>query len=177
MTSPGYPVVLFGSTREKWVVRANVSDKDMISIQIGDSAKITFDPYPGLVFPGMVSEIAGMADPYTGTYEVEIILLNTLKKQMTAGLFTRIEIIPVKTIKLFRVSADALFNSSENIGYVYQISDSTAIRKKVKIRHISDDFIYVTGHLQSGAFVVTEGINYINENTKIVMDTTAHPNQ
>ena len=49
MTSPGYPVVLFGSTRENWVVRTNVSDKDMISIQIGDSAKITLDPYPELI--------------------------------------------------------------------------------------------------------------------------------
>jgi hypothetical protein len=26
--------------------------------------------------------------------------------------------------------------------------------------------------LQSGTLVVTEGINYINENTKIVIDTT-----
>src|SRR4030042_3522726 len=82
MTAPGYPVLLFGSTREKWVVRTNVSDKDMISIQIGDSAKITLDPYPGLLFPGIVSEIAGMADPYTGTYEVEIMLLKPMDKKI-----------------------------------------------------------------------------------------------
>ncbi len=174
MTSPGYPVVLFGSTTEKWVVRASVSDKDMISIQIGDSAKITFDPYPESVFPGKVSEIAGMADPYTGTYEVEISLLNTLKKQMAAGLIARIEIIPARTVRLCKVPADALFNSSENIGYVYQVTDSGAIRKKVKIEHVSDEFIYVTGALQSGALVLTEGYNYINEKTKIELDTTPH---
>ena len=172
MTSPGYPVVLFGSTRENWVVRTNVSDKDMISIQIGDSAKITLDPYPELIFSGIVSEIAGMADPYTGTYEVEIILPNTFKRQMSTGLIARIEIIPSKTVRLFRVPTDAVFNSSENVGYVYQIKDSSAIRQKVKIKHISDEFLYATGDLQSGAMVVTEGINYIDEKTKIKLDTT-----
>ena len=172
MTSPGYPVVLFGSTRENWVVRTNVSDKDMISIQIGDSAKITLDPYPGLIFPGIVSEIAGMADPYTGTYEVEIILLHTFRRQMSTGLIARIIIIPDKTVRLLKVPTDAVFNSSENVGYVYQIADSSAIRKKVKIRHISDEFLYVTGDLQPGGMVVTEGINYIDEKTKIELDTT-----
>ena len=172
MTSQGYPVVLFGSTRENWVVRTSVSDKDMISIQIGDSAKITLDPYPELIFPGIISEIAGMADPYTGTYEVEIILLNTFKRQMSTGLIARIEIIPSKTVRLFKVPTDAVFNSSENVGFVYQITDSSAIRQKVKIKHISDEFLYVTGNLQSGTMVVTEGINYIDEKTKIELDTT-----
>ena len=113
-----------------------------------------------------------MADPYTGTYEVEIILLNTFKRQMSTGLIARIEIIPSKTVRLFRVPTDAVFNSSENVGYVYQITDSSAIRQKVKIKHISDEFLYVTGDLLSGAMVVTEGINYIDEKTKIELDTT-----
>jgi RND family efflux transporter MFP subunit len=172
MTAPGYPVLLFGSTRGKWVVRTYVSDKDMITIEPGDSARITLDPYPGFMFPGTVSEIGGMADPYTGTYEVEIILLNTLNKQMTTGLIARVEIIPKKSERLFAVPPDALFNSSENVGYVYQVSDTAVVKLKVRIKHISDNFIYVTGDLQSGTLVVTEGINYINENTKIVIDTS-----
>ncbi len=172
MTAPGYPVLLFGSMQGKWVVRTSVSDKDMITIQIGDSASIALDPYPGIPFPGIVSEMAGMADPYTGTYEIEIEVLNTWKKQMTTGLIARVEIIPSKAERLFRVPADALFNSAENAGYVYQIRDTTVIRKKLKIKHISDKFIYVTGDLQSGSFVVTEGMTYINENTRIEPDTT-----
>jgi RND family efflux transporter MFP subunit len=171
ITAPGYPVLLFGSTREKWVVRVNITDKDMISVQTGDSARIAFDPYPGLLFKGTVNEIAGMADPYTGTYEIEITLINTMNKQITAGLIARVEIIPSRALKLFAIPADALFGSSEKVGYIYKIMDTTVMKQKVIIEHISDGIIYVSGELESGGLVVTDGINYINESTKIKIDT------
>lgn len=171
MTAPGYPVLLFGSTQEKWVVRTSVSDKDMISVQIGDSAKVSLDPYPGLLFPGIVSEIAGMADPYTGTYEIETEILNTKSRKMAAGLIARVEIIPSKAVKLFAIPADALFNSVENKGYVYRITDTGVLSQKVFIEHIASEYIYVRSDMQPGDLVVTEGINYINEHTKIKIDT------
>ncbi len=171
MTAPAYPVLLFGSTQEKWIVRTNVSDKDMISVRIGDSSKVSLDPYPGLLFPGIVSEIAGMADPYTGTYEIETEILNTKSRKMAAGLIARIEIIPSKAVKLFAIPADALFNSVENNGYVYRITDSGVVSQKVFIEHIANEYIYVRSDMQPGDLVVTEGINYINENSKIKIDT------
>lgn len=171
MTAPGYPVILFGSTKEKWVVRTNVSDKDMISVTIGDSANVSLDPYPGLIFPGIVSEIAGMADPYTGTYEIETEILNTKNRQMAAGLIARLEIIPSKAVKLLAIPADALFNSVENSGYVYRITDTGLVSQKVFIEHIENEYIYVRSDMQPGDLVVTEGINYINEHTKIITDT------
>ena len=170
ITSPGYPVLLFGSTSEKWVIRTSVSDKDMISIRIGDSANILLDPYPDQKFRGMVSEIAGMADPYTGTYEVEIRLLNTLNKQMATGLIARTEIVPDRNTKLLTIPSDALFNSTEKTGYVFKATDSTVIREKVTIEHITDKKIYITGKLNDGDFVVTEGINYIDEDSKIKIE-------
>ena len=170
ITSPGYPVLLFGSTSEKWVIRTNISDKDMISIQIGDSAKISLDPYPDEQFKGIVSEIAGMADPYTGTYEVKIILLNTRNKEMATGLIARTDIIPDRSTKLLSIPSDALFNSNEQTGYVFKATDSTVVKEKVTIEHISDKKIYITGKLNNGDLVVTDGINYIDENSKIKIE-------
>ena len=170
ITSPGYPVILFGSTSEKWIVRTHVSDKDMISIQIGDSVDISLDPYPNFVFKGKVSEIAGMADPYTGTYEIEISMLNTLNKQMATGFIARTEIIPHEKSDFLAIPTDALFNITEKTGSVYVAKDSTVSMHKIHILHISDSIMYVSGKLQPGEFVITDGINYIDENSKIKIE-------
>ncbi len=45
---PGYPAILFASTENDWVVRASLTDKDIVKLLIGDSANITMDAFPGI---------------------------------------------------------------------------------------------------------------------------------
>ncbi|MBN2612579.1 MAG: efflux RND transporter periplasmic adaptor subunit [Bacteroidales bacterium] len=168
MTSPGYPVILFGSTKEKWVIRSNISDIDYLALKTGDSAHITLDPYPGIIFRGIISEMAGMADPYTGTYEIETTLLNTQSKRLAIGLIARADLLPEKTEKLLEIPADAVFGSSGKTGYVYKIIADTTVKKvKIAISHISDNRIFGKGDLIQGDMVVSDGINYIDETSII----------
>ena len=74
MAGPGYPVFLFGSTAGNWIVRINVTDRDRVRLHAGDTAVIRLDAFPGESFPAEVSELANAADPYTGTFEVELML-------------------------------------------------------------------------------------------------------
>ena len=62
----------FGSDNNALVLKANVTDKDIVHLQIGNKATVQFDAYPGQLFKGTISEIAGISDPYTGTFEIEI---------------------------------------------------------------------------------------------------------
>jgi len=171
ITAPGYPVLLFGSTESLWVVKANVTDKDVVSIHRDDSAYLFFDAFPGTRFPGKISEIAGMADPYTGTYEIEICLADRTVKKMAPGFIAKAEIIPDNMKKLIAVPVDAVFNSSETTGYVYEILDTVAVMHKISFEHISDDYIYIRDGLSPGTYVITEGTNYIDENSVVKMDT------
>ncbi len=67
----GYPIFLFGSTENDWIIRVNITDKDIFSLKLNDKAEIKFDAYPDKTFTASVTEIGNSADPYTGTYEVE----------------------------------------------------------------------------------------------------------
>ena len=76
LVSSGYPVFLFGTSGKYWKVKAGLSDRDMIKINPGDSAEVGFDAWPGVKFSAMVDQVGEMSNPYTGTYEAELIVMD-----------------------------------------------------------------------------------------------------
>lgn len=63
LAGPGNPVFIFGARDKAQVVKVNVTDKDIIHIQLVDTARVAFDAYPGHYFTGLVREVASMATP------------------------------------------------------------------------------------------------------------------
>ena len=74
LVGPGTPVFYFGSTRQAQVLKVAVTDKDIVHLNLGDTARVTFDAYPEETFTAYVRELAAHADPYTGTFAVELAL-------------------------------------------------------------------------------------------------------
>lgn len=164
----GYPVFVFGSTENKWVVRVNVPDKDFVRINFNDSANLWFDAFPGKVFHGTVSETASAADPYTGTFEVEI-TVNNMPEEAVAGLISKVEIITSKTEKYIAIPINSLVEGNESYGYVFVLKGDTAFKEKVIIRNISQQYLFCESGkvVVAGTKVVTDGAGYL-KNRSIV---------
>ncbi len=170
MASAGHPVFIFGLTGDKWVVRVNLTDKDIVNIRTGDSAIIKFDAYRDSEFKATVSEIAKDSDPYTGTYEVELSLQPVKDKKLVSGFIAKVDITSGKlTRKYLSVPIDALADCDEMTGYVFEISDSTVHRKKIEFVKILSNEVLINAGLVPGTKIVTEGINYLNDNSKIII--------
>lgn len=167
IVAPGYPVMMFGSTQQQWVIKVNVADKDMVAIEPGDSASIALDPYPEQTFVGIVTEIAGMADPFTGTFEIEITLQSDKGKKISSGMIARVNIVPQRTEQLIALPVDALFNIIERTGFIFVIKDTALQKRKVHIERIEDPYVFVTGQVKDGELVVTEGTGFIDVTSKI----------
>jgi membrane fusion protein, multidrug efflux system len=165
--APGHPVVLFGSTHQQWVIKINVSDKDMVLINHGDSAFVSLDPYPAVEFIAIVTEIAGMADPYTGTYELELTLLSDHGNRLASGMIARANVIPQRKEQLIKLPADAIFGIVENKGSIYTIIDTRAMKREIYIERIEGSNAYVKGDIQAGDKVVVEGMSFINRDSRI----------
>src|SRR5439155_311494 len=73
-------------------VRAGLADRDVVRIRRGDRAVVRFDALPDRSFDGAVTEIAGAADPLTGTYRVEVTV--PAAAGLASGLIGRVEIRP-----------------------------------------------------------------------------------
>lgn len=135
----GSPVFLFASTDNDWVVRVNITDKDIFSLRLKDNAEIKFDAYPDKILSATVTEIGNSADPYTGTYEVELTLKPTNTK-FASGLIATVDIYPSKKEKFMIISVNALIEGNETEGYIYQVINKNQVKKlKIKIHKISDE--------------------------------------
>jgi multidrug efflux system membrane fusion protein len=170
MASAGHPVFIFGLTGDSWVVRVNLIDKDIVNISTGDSAIIELDAYRNSEFKATVSEVAKDSDPYTGTYEVELSLQPVRDKKLVSGFIAKVDIISGKLAgKYMSVPIDALADCDEMTGYVFEISDSTVRRKKIEFVKILTNEVLINTGLTPGTKIVTEGINYLNDNSKITI--------
>ena len=140
--APGHPVFLFAATGSDWVVRANLVDRDMVRVGLGDSAHIGFDAYHGELFTGVISEIGTAADPYTGTYEIEIRMIRKPPK-LVSGFIAKVDIYPAASGKHMVIPVEALVDGTGLTGFVMVLVDGQPERRKILIRAVTDHGIVV----------------------------------
>jgi len=162
----GNPVFLFASTQNDWVVRANLTDRDVIKVNMLDTARIDFDAYPDQVFMGMLSEIGTSADPYTGTFEIEIQLLRKPEK-LVSGLFARIEIYPSDVQAKIIIPFESVVGGAGLSGYVYVLKDGKPQRRKIGIETFSGRGVVLNSGLLPGEEIIIEGAQYLREGSPV----------
>lgn len=166
MIAPGHPVFLFAASENDWVLKVNLTDKEIVQVNLFDSAMISFDAYTGISFPAWVSEVGSFSDPYTGTYEVELTLEDP-GKMLVSGFIGRADIIPSKKSRFLMIPVDALLEASERSGVVYVLEKDKPVRKRIEIAGIREEKILVSQGLDSGAIVITEGAAFIRPDSDI----------
>lgn len=162
LVGPGTPVFLFGSEDKAQIIRVNVTDKDIIFIQLGDRAGIDFDAYPHHTFKGIVREVASMADPYTGTFEVEI-EVEAEGRQLLTGFIGTVNIHTQASQELVAIPIDALVGANEQTGQVFTVEGGKATSKSVRIFRIEKDQILLSDGLKPGTEVVVRGNGYLED--------------
>jgi len=171
--APGHPVFLFASTGSDWVVRANLTDRDIVRVNMGDTAHVSFDAFQGEIFPGIVSEIGTSADPYTGTYEVEVKMTRRPEK-LVSGLIAKVDIYPTALENQMVIPVESLIDGTGKTGYVMVLVDQQPERRKIKIHTVNDHGIVVQEGLSPGDELIVEGAQYIKTGTRIKMNASAH---
>jgi len=165
LIAPGTPIFYFGSGRQEWLVRIGLADRDIIKLQLGDPATVTFDPYPDEQFPAFVTEIAQAADPQNGTFEAEIVL-DAGGRRLAAGFVAQVTIHPKKMKEVTLIPVSALVEAHGQTASVYAIEVDTARKIPVTLGPIVDDRVVVAG-LAGIDKVVTAGAAYLRSGDKV----------
>jgi RND family efflux transporter MFP subunit len=167
LIAAGYPVFLFGSSGKYWKVRSGLADKDVVKINRGDSALITFDAYPSKKFRAVVDEVGEMASQYTGTYETELSLKGE-GYRLASGFVAGVDIYPSGSKSFTMVPAGSIIGADGHQGYVYALTDSsTAVRLKVNIESMPGEMAAVSGIPESVTSVISEGAAYLRNGMKV----------
>ncbi len=139
-----------------WVL-ANVYQKDMPEVRLGDEVSITTDSYPGTEFRGKISYIAPALDPNTRTLQARIDVKNPegkLKKDMYV-----VATVQAGTIRnALTVPVAAVLRDSENQPFVYVVGQNNEFaRRAVAIGETSGGSMQLTSGVTPGERVVGDG--------------------
>ena len=174
LVSAGMPIFYFSSTSSKWVMRLGVADNEVVLIQKGDSAVITLEAYPALKLSGAVSELAETIDPSSGTFEIEVELLDFPPK-LISGFVGRVEIFPAADHHFYIVPIDALMEAEDKHGFIYTLLPAGNRVKKIPviIDHFTDDYAAISpsSDLPNISRVIITGSAYLSDSALVKVIT------
>jgi cobalt-zinc-cadmium efflux system membrane fusion protein len=162
LVSPGQ-VVQAGSTQvftisnmsTVWVL-ANVYERDLGDVHVGDPVSIQSDAYPD-TFRGRISYIAPTLDPATRTLQVRIVTANPggrLKKDMYVTATVEASSIP----NAITVPDAAVLRTSENQPFVYMARGNNQFGQQlVEIGESQGGRTQILSGLEAGQHVVADG--------------------
>jgi membrane fusion protein, heavy metal efflux system len=139
-----------------WVV-ANIYQKDLPYVRMGDQATITADSYPGTEFRGKISYIAASLDPNTRTLQARIDVKNPqakLKRDMSV-----VATVQAETIQnALTVPNAAVLRDTENQPYVYVVNQNKEFaRRAVTLGVSAGGNAQLTSGVASGEQIVGDG--------------------
>ena len=168
LVAPGQPIILFGTSGEEWILRASVNDRELIRLRIGDPARATFDAYPGIEFPAVLTEISESADAMSGSYEIEL-TIDEGERRLISGFVADIDIFPTTGVKHRVIPIDALVEADGDLGVVYTVDRATARARAVHIviDYMVDGRVAVSSGLENVNDVVTDGAAYLADSSLV----------
>jgi len=164
----GQPVVVLGAMDRGFVVRAALSDREVVQLALNDGAEVRTDAFPGQVLAGRVSEIATAAEPGTGLFPIEVRLDETPTKLVT-GLVAKLSITPssARAAALTYVPIAAVVEGSGRRASVFVVDGDKARRREVEVAFIGPDSVALASGLEPGVRIVTDGALYLEDGEAI----------
>jgi cobalt-zinc-cadmium efflux system membrane fusion protein len=129
-------VFTISNTSSVWVL-ANIYQKDLPYVHLGDAVTITADSYPGTEFHGKISYMAAALDANTRTLQARIDVKNPqgkLKKDMYV-----VATVQAETIQnALTVPAAAVLRDAENQPFVYVVNQNNEFGRRAVTLGVSD---------------------------------------
>jgi membrane fusion protein, multidrug efflux system len=169
--SPGFPALLFAASRHQWLLNVGVTDRDFVHINRGDRAQVRFDAYPDRVFDGVVADVPGMANPYSGTFGINI-AVSSHEMRLVTGFIGKAAIMTSRSGKYISVPPEALIEANGREGAVYLCRSGKAHRVPLRIEEITDNYLLVKGNIRAGDSIIVDGARFARHGQPVKIHET-----
>lgn len=174
LAGPGMPVlVVQADAASDWVMRIGVADIDWTRLQLGDSALVMADAYPGETIPAEIDEIGVAADPSTGTFPVRL-RLQPGTRALASGMIAKLTIHPRTKAASLLLPMQCLSEAQEDKASVFVLNaDGKSVsRKEVRILQLLPQGVIVSG-LEENVKLVTKGAAYLHDQSAVTLHSLA----
>ena len=147
-------------------VDANVFEKDLDRVKLGQGSRVSVPAVPGTVFPGKVIFVSSVVDPETRTVKVRTEVANR-DGRLKPDMFANVQIITEADRSAISVPQTAVLNDNgQSVVFVWTAG---GYEKRVVTTGIqSDDRIEIRDGVKAGEKVVVKGNYLLLEQSKAV---------
>jgi RND family efflux transporter MFP subunit len=164
--SPNSPLVdVVDITRVRMV--ANIVEKDLKQIGVGDTARVQVDAFPGEDFMGRIARVSPVLDPSTRTAPIEVEIANP-QYRLKPGMYARVGIVTESHPNALVVPTNAVVDVNGTRG-VYLSVNSVAAFHPVKIGIEGNEHTEILDGVAIGDRVVTTGAAGLRNGDPIIL--------
>ncbi len=145
-------------------IDANVFEKDLSRIHMGESVKVTVPAIPDRSFIGRVILISTVVDPDTRTVKVRTEVTNP-GGELKPDMFANVEIVTAGRASALTLPLSAVLDDGGR-SVVFVSTDSGYVKKEVMLGLKSNDRVEIAQGLSAGDKVVTKGNYLLMEQSK-----------
>ena len=139
-----------------WVL-ANLYQKDLPNVRLGDPVTITTDSYPGTAFHGKISYIAAALDPDTRTLQARI-EVNNPRGELKKDMYVVCTVLSGTIRDALTVPDSAVLRDAQNQPFVYVVTQNNEFsRRAVALGQRSENTTQLTSGIVAGDRVVGDG--------------------
>jgi HlyD family secretion protein len=146
---------------------ANIIEKDLRQIGVGDMARVEVDAFPGESFMGRIARISPVLDPATRTAPIEVEIPND-QYRLKPGMYARVGIVTESHPNALVVPANALVDASGTRG-VYLAVNNVAQFRPVKVGIEGNERTEILDGVSEGDRVVTTGAAGLRNGDPIIL--------
>lgn len=162
VVAPGTPVFRLAGTSKGEVVTVALSDVDALGLQLGAAAEVVLDAAPQRTLAAVVSQVATVASPTTGTFDVEVKLLAPVEAWLS-GMTAKVSIART-TEAATHVPIAALVRADGKLVRVFSLyPDGTARQLDATLLRLSGERAVLEALPSDVTEVIAEGANALQE--------------
>jgi RND family efflux transporter MFP subunit len=166
VVAAGTPVLVLGEAASGMVLRLAVPDRDAARLRAGTPVEARIGALGDAVLTGRIIEIAGRADPSTGTFLVEVGLPSDARLRSGQVGSARM-IAQGQTSTTLTVPPQALFSVRAGQGFVYVLDGNTVRARRVDLAETGDNGVRVLSGLSTGDRVAVTGIDRLGDGVSV----------
>jgi Cu(I)/Ag(I) efflux system membrane fusion protein len=149
---PGEALYQIADVSGVWVL-ADVFERDLAAVKVGQAADVSIDAYPGKVFSGKVSYLYPTLNPQTRTVPVRIELPNP-RGELRPAMYANAEIKVGAGRTALTVPISAVIDSGTSQRVIVQKEEGHFEPRDVKLGLRGDDYVEVKEGVKDGELVV-----------------------
>lgn len=143
----------------------NIPDKMLAQIQVGLSVPVTINALPDAKIVGVIDNISPNTSSKNNFYVVKVKIDNS-KDDIKAGMFAKISLPAEKKDNILMVPNETI-KMENGVNYLYTVNNGEVKKVSVKIGISDEKFTEVTGKVQEGLDIISEGQNLLSDGEKV----------